>query len=77
MSTGVLSVRLPEEVKARLDALSASTGRSAAFYVREAVEEHLAELEYAYRLRAEVEASRRGEIRARSLADVAAEMGLD
>lgn len=64
-------------MKARLDALSASTGRPAAFYVREAVEEHLDELEYAYTLRAEVEANRRGEISTRSLADVAAELGLD
>lgn len=76
MSTGVLSVRLPGELKARLDALSASTGRPAAFYVREAVAEHLDELEYAYTLRAEVEANRRGEIPTRSLADVSAELGL-
>lgn len=77
MSTSVLSVRLPDDVKARLDALSASTGRPAAFYVREAVAEHLDELEYAYTLRSELEANRRGELATRSLADVAAELGLD
>ena len=51
MSTGVLSVRLPDDIKTRLDALAASTGRPAAFYVREAVAGHLAELEYAYTLK--------------------------
>lgn len=48
MSTAVVSVRLDAALKARLDSLSASTGRPAAFYVREAVEAHLDELEYGY-----------------------------
>lgn len=77
MSTGVLSVRLPDDIKTRLDALAASTGRPAAFYVREAVAEHLAELEYAYTLKAEAEAARRGEIPTYSLDEVARELGLD
>ncbi|MGL5811560.1 MAG: type II toxin-antitoxin system RelB family antitoxin [Nocardioides sp.] len=77
MSTAVLSVRLPDDIKTRLDALAASTGRPAAFYVREAVAEHLAQLEYAYTLRTEAEAIRRGEIRTRPLDEVAMELGLD
>lgn len=77
MSTGVLSVRLPDDIKARLDALAASTGRPAAFYVREAVAEHLADIEYAYTLRSEAEAIRRGEIRTRPLDEITAELGLD
>lgn len=77
MSTGVLSIRLDGELKERLDALSASTGRSASYYVREAISEHLAALEYAYTLRAEAEAARRGEIPTRTLDEVAAELGLD
>ena len=77
MSTTVLSVRLPDDLKERLDALSTSTGRTAAYYVREAVEQHLAELEYAYTLRAEIEASRRGELNSRSLAEISAELVLD
>jgi hypothetical protein len=39
--------------------------------------QHLAELEYAYTLRAEVEANRRGELSSRSLAEISAELGLD
>lgn len=74
MSTAVVSVRLDTEVKGRLDALSATTGRSAAFYVREALLQHLDELEYAYQLRGEAEAIRRGEIATISSADLAAEL---
>lgn len=74
MSTAVLSVRLDSKVKERLDALSASTGRTAAYYVREAVMEHLDELEYAYQLRGEVEAMRRGEIATVSRDDLAADL---
>lgn len=74
MSTSVVSIRLDATVKARLDALSASTGRPAAYYVREALLEHLDELEYAYQLRGEAEAVRRGEIETISSADLAAEL---
>ena len=77
MSTGVLSIRLPEDLKDRLDALAAATGRPAAFYVREAVEAHLVELEYAYALRSEAEAIRRGDVSTRPLAELAAELELD
>lgn len=74
MSTSVVSVRLEESIKERLDALSESTGRPAAYYVREAVLEHLDQLEYAYRLRGEAEAIRRGDIETVSSADLAAEL---
>lgn len=76
MSTGVLSIRLPGELKDRLDALAASTGRPASYYVREAVEEHLSTMEYAYTLQAEVEAIRRGEAKTRPLSELMAEMGI-
>lgn len=74
MSTSVVSVRLDASTKDRLDALSASTGRSAAYYVREALVEHLDELEYAYQLRSEAEAIRRGEIETISATDLATEL---
>jgi len=76
MSTGVVSIRLPDELKHRLDALSASTGRPAAFYVREALSEHLGELEHAYTLRAEAEAARRGELETVGLDEVLADLGM-
>ena len=77
MSTAVLSVRLPDDLKRRLDELGNRTGRPATFYVREAIESYIDELEYAYTLRAEAEAARRGEIKTRRLDEVAASLGLD
>ncbi len=77
MSTAVLSVRLPEDLKRRLDDLGSQTGRSATFYVREAVESYIDDLEYAYALKAEAEAVRRGEIKTRRLDEIAAALGLD
>lgn len=43
-----LSVRLTAEEDARLDALASRTGRSKTFYVREAIQTHLDELEERY-----------------------------
>ena len=43
-----LSVRLTAEEEARLEALAARTGRSKTFYVRQAIEAHLDELEERY-----------------------------
>ena len=77
MSTTVLSVRLPDDLKRRLDELGSRTGRPATFYVREAIESYIDDLEYAYALRAEAEAVRRGEIKTRRLDEIAAFFGLD
>ncbi len=40
-----ISIRLTPEDEARLEALARRTGRSKTFYVREAIHEHLGELE--------------------------------
>lgn len=48
MSSGVLSLRLPDETKARLDELSTRTRRPASVYVREALDEYLDDLEDYY-----------------------------
>ena len=44
----MLAVRLPPEIEQRLDALAARTGRSKSYYVREALVEHIADLEDLY-----------------------------
>lgn len=44
----VLSLRLPQETKQRLDALSKQTRRPASFYIRQALEEYLDDLEDYY-----------------------------
>lgn len=44
----MIAVRLPQEIEFRLDELAKKTGRTKTFYVREAILEHLEELEDAY-----------------------------
>ncbi|MDR2974251.1 MAG: DUF6290 family protein [Propionibacteriaceae bacterium] len=48
MSTAVMSVRVPEDLKERLDDLSQTTGRPSAFYVKQALEAYLEDLEDSY-----------------------------
>ena len=48
MSTSVLSVRLPKEMKQRLDTLGDRTGRASSFYVMRALEQYLDDLEDLY-----------------------------
>lgn len=69
-----MSVRLEGDLKDRLDALSAATGRPTSYYVREAVVEHLPDMEWVYMLRDEVESVRRGDIETMSSEDAAAEL---
>ena len=44
----MLAIRLPAEVEKRLDALAQTTGRTKTFYAREAILEHLDDLEDLY-----------------------------
>lgn len=44
----VIAVRLPTEIEKRLERLARKTGRSKTFYVREAVLQHLEDLEDYY-----------------------------
>ena len=44
----MLAIRLPDEVEARLAALAAKTGRSKTFYAKEAILEHIDDLEDKY-----------------------------
>ena len=41
----MLAIRLPEQIESRLDALAKLTGRTKTYYVREAIIEHLDDLE--------------------------------
>jgi RHH-type rel operon transcriptional repressor/antitoxin RelB len=44
----MLALRLPKDIERRLEALAQRTGRSKSFYAREAILEHLDDLEAAY-----------------------------
>jgi len=44
----MISIRLPQEMEDRLATLAEKTGRSKSFYIRQALEEHLEEMEDIY-----------------------------
>lgn len=44
----MLAIRLPDEIEKRLDVLAQKTGRTKTYYVREAVVDHLDDLEDVY-----------------------------
>jgi len=44
----MLAIRLKPDLEERLDALARKTGRTKAFYAREAIEEHLEDIEDYY-----------------------------
>lgn len=44
----MLAIRLPDDVEARLTALAAKTGRTKTFYAKEAILEHLDDMEDKY-----------------------------
>jgi RHH-type rel operon transcriptional repressor/antitoxin RelB len=44
----VIAIRLPQDIENRLEALAKATGRSKTFYARQAILEHLDDLEDVY-----------------------------
>lgn len=72
-----LTLRLPDDLGSRLNRLAESTARTKSFYVRTLLEDHLADLEYATGLDAEVEAIRRGEIETSPMGELVADLGFD
>jgi RHH-type rel operon transcriptional repressor/antitoxin RelB len=56
----MLALRLPPEIEDRLDALAKRTGRSKSYYARQAILEHLDDLEDVYLAEREMEAIRSG-----------------
>ncbi len=71
------SIRLNEEIEKRLDRLSAETGRTKAFYMRELIERGLDDLEDYYLGMEVMERIRKGEEYTASLDEVERELGLD
>ena len=73
----MLAIRLPQEIEARLDKLARLTGRTKTFYAREAILEHLDDLEDLYLAEGELAAVRAGESVATPLEDVMKRYGLE
>jgi RHH-type rel operon transcriptional repressor/antitoxin RelB len=64
------AVRLPDETYERLKVLAERTGRTATYYIREAIEEHLEDLEDIYLAEQVLERVRRGDEAVHSLDEV-------
>lgn len=56
----MLAIRLPEDIEARLDKLAKRTGRTKTYYARQAILEHLADLEDVYLAEKRLEELRTG-----------------
>lgn len=72
-----MSIRLPSDVESRLEKLATKTGRSKTFYVREAILEHLNDLEDLYLAESELRKIRSGRARTTPLAEVMKQYGMD
>jgi RHH-type rel operon transcriptional repressor/antitoxin RelB len=72
----MLAIRLPEEIEARLDSLAKRTGRSKTFYAREAILEHLENLEDLYLAEQVMRRIDSGEENTSTLDEVEARLGL-
>lgn len=57
----MLAIRLPESIEKRLEKLARRTGRTKTYYVREAIIEHLNDLEDIYLAEGVLERIRSGE----------------
>ena len=72
----MLAIRLPAEIETRLDALAAATGRTKTFYAREAILEHLDDLEDLYLAEQRLIELRAGRSPTHTLAAVEQSLGL-
>ena len=73
----MLAIRLPADVEARLDALAKATGRTKTFYAREAILEHLDDLEDLYLAERRLIDSRTGRSESLPLEEVMKRYGLE
>jgi RHH-type rel operon transcriptional repressor/antitoxin RelB len=73
----MLAIRLPEDIEERLEKLAKRTGRTKTFYAREAILEHLEDLEDIYLAEKRLENLRVGRTRSIPLADVMKAHGLE
>ena len=71
------AIRIPDETFDRLQSLAARTGRTSTFYIRQAIEAHLDDLEDIYSAELVLERRQRGESRTLTLEEMGRELGLD
>jgi RHH-type rel operon transcriptional repressor/antitoxin RelB len=73
----MLAIRLPQSVEKRLEKLARRTGRTKSFYAREAIMQHLEDLEDIYLAERALERIRNGEDDTIPLKDVMKRHGLE
>jgi RHH-type rel operon transcriptional repressor/antitoxin RelB len=73
----MLAIRLPQSVEKRLEKLARSTGRTKSFYAREAIVQHLDDLEDIYLAERALERIRNGEDDTIPLNDVMKRHGME
>ena len=72
----MLAIRLPKEIEDRLEALAAATGRTKTFYAREAIMEHIQDLEDIYLAEQRLTEIRAGRVRTIPIEEVLKDHGL-
>ena len=72
----MLAIRLPADIERRLEALAEATGRTKTFYAREAIVEHMDDLEDIYLAERALEDIRAGRSKTIPIEDVMREHGL-
>jgi len=73
----MLAIRLPQSIEKRLEKLARRTGRTKSFYVREAILQHLEDLEDIYAAERVLESIRKGQERTIPLEDVLRNHGVE
>lgn len=73
----MLALRLPEDIESRLERLAKATGRSKSFYAREAILEHLDDLEDLYLAEQRLLDIRAGRTQTMPLEDLMKRYGLE
>ena len=73
----MLAIRLPQSIEKRLEKLARRTGRTKSFYVREAILEHLEDLEDLYQAERILERIRSGDEKTIPVEDVLKRHGLE
>ena len=73
----MLAIRLPAEIEERLETLAKSTGRTKTFYAREAILEHLDDLEDLYLAEERLIELRAGRTQTVSLEEVMKRYGME
>ena len=73
----MLAIRLPATIEKRLEKLAKRTGRTKTFYVREAILQHLEDLEDMYLAERVLDRIRKGQERTIPLEDVMKRHGME